>query len=70
MGWEERMSRSKNKIYYFNTETHESVWEKPENEEIVPLEADVSQPIKASHILIKHKDSRKPSSWRQVNFNG
>lgn len=26
--------------------------------------------IRASHLLVKHKDSRRPSSWREVCFNG
>ena len=68
MAWEERMSRSKNKIYYFNSETQQSVWEKPEGQEIIPLSVEAGQPIKASHILIKHKESRKPSSWLNVNY--
>jgi NIMA-interacting peptidyl-prolyl cis-trans isomerase 1 len=24
--------------------------------------------IRASHLLVKHRDSRRPSSWRQVGF--
>lgn len=25
--------------------------------------------IRASHLLVKHKDSRRPSSWREVRYN-
>ena len=24
--------------------------------------------IRASHLLVKHKDSRRPSSWREVRY--
>lgn len=59
------MSRSKNKVYYFNTDTSESVWEKPENVEITPLaEVPGGGKIRASHILVKHSDSRNPSNWK------
>jgi NIMA-interacting peptidyl-prolyl cis-trans isomerase 1 len=63
--WEERWSRSKNRIYYLNLETQQSQWEKPENVEIVKLQV---QQVRASHLLVKHKDSRKPSSWKEVLF--
>ncbi|KAJ3274122.1 Peptidyl-prolyl cis-trans isomerase NIMA-interacting protein 1 [Terramyces sp. JEL0728] len=59
------MSRTKNRLYYFNTETQESVWDKPEGAEIKPHEAGDSQTIRASHLLVKHKDSRNPSSWKE-----
>ncbi len=64
--WEEKMSRSKNRIYYFNNDTNESVWEKPEGVEVKPFKETVeSGQIRASHILVKHKDSRNPSSWKE-----
>jgi NIMA-interacting peptidyl-prolyl cis-trans isomerase 1 len=67
MAWEERMSRTKNRIYYFNTDTSESVWEKPEDVEITPLSAEPGGgTIRASHLLVKHNESRNPSSWKQV----
>lgn len=25
--------------------------------------------IRASHLLVKHKDSRRPSSWREVGYH-
>ncbi|KAI3384696.1 hypothetical protein SNEBB_000662 [Seison nebaliae] len=54
--WQTAISRSTGKRYFFNKETHVSQWEKPEGVEIT---------IKCSHILLKHKESRRPSSWRQ-----
>lgn len=54
--WREKVSRSTGKTYYYNVETGESKWEKPTS---------ASESVKASHILVKHRDSRRPSSWRQ-----
>lgn len=59
-GWEQRVSRSTGKTYYLNRTTGESQWEKPD-----PSEATSDPQVRASHILVKHKDSRRPSSWRQ-----
>jgi len=55
-GWEVRHSNSKNLPYYFNAETKESRWEFPSSTE---------GKIRAAHLLIKHKDSRRPKSQRQ-----
>eukprot|EP00051_Salpingoeca_urceolata_P010809 m.132859 g.132859 ORF g.132859 m.132859 type:complete len:188 (+) comp16865_c1_seq2:125-688(+) len=69
-GWEVRMSTSKNKPYYFCPATRKTTWERPT--EPAPTKAadagknsENSQQVKVSHILAKHKDSRRPSSWRQ-----
>jgi len=57
-GWISRVSKSKNRVYYYNTKTGESVWEKPVEKQEAPE-------VRASHLLVKHKDSRRPSSWKQ-----
>ncbi|TPX36534.1 hypothetical protein SmJEL517_g01375 [Synchytrium microbalum] len=70
----ERYSSSKSRLYYFNTETQTSQWEKPEGVEITP--AAVDQPkskaptyqVRASHLLVKHNQSRRPSSWKQATI--
>lgn len=53
-GWEERMSKSTGKPYYFNRATKTSQWEMPTDDQ-----------VRASHLLVKHTESRRPSSWKQ-----
>ncbi|KAG8722406.1 hypothetical protein FRC09_006301 [Ceratobasidium sp. 395] len=78
------MSNSKGVHYFFNTTTKESRWEPPEGlkeEEIRALpgaqyltsgdqETAGAPPgqMRASHLLVKHKDSRRPSSWKEANI--
>lgn len=59
-GWEQRVSRSTGRTYYLNKATGESQWEKPN-----PSEGCSTPQVRASHLLVKHRDSRRPSSWRQ-----
>jgi len=74
--WEIRFSRSKLIPYYYNTDTGASTWEPPENltdEQIKKLPgAEHLKPpsgqIRASHILVKHKDSRRPASWKEATI--
>jgi NIMA-interacting peptidyl-prolyl cis-trans isomerase 1 len=65
--YEERWSKSKQRVYYLNTETKESTWDKPEDGEIIPYKPDTTQ-IAASHLLVKHNGSRRPSSWKQAEI--
>lgn len=51
--WQERWSSSRNRKYYFNPTTGESLWDRPAQETVHCL-----------HILIKHAHSRRPSSHR------
>ncbi|GBP42419.1 Putative peptidyl-prolyl cis-trans isomerase dodo [Eumeta japonica] len=57
-GWETRTSRSTGMTYYLNLYTKKSQWERPE------APADPTE-VRCSHILVKHADSRRPSSWRE-----
>jgi NIMA-interacting peptidyl-prolyl cis-trans isomerase 1 len=74
------MSNSKNLPYYFNPDTKESRWEPPEGAESDKLKTYMAtyhshaikmmgnsseEKIRAAHLLVKHKDSRRPSSWRE-----
>jgi hypothetical protein len=83
-GWEIRMSVTKEIIYFYNTETKESMWTPPKDipveevkkfpgaekygEELKKLLDGEKDQVRASHLLIKHKDSRRPSSWKEVWF--
>lgn len=64
-GWEVRMSKSRGKPYYFNPDTKESSWEWPTSAGPEPAEEDQ---VRASHILVKHAKSRRPSSWKEVFY--
>ncbi|XP_072015967.1 uncharacterized protein [Amphiura filiformis] len=59
-GWEMRTSRSTGRDYYMNIYTKTSQWEVPT--EKAPKE------VKCSHLLVKHAESRRPSSWKTDNI--
>ena len=79
-----RHSNSKNLPYYFNSKTHESRWEPPEDADTEKLKVYMAQhhsasstrvdgsagegKIRAAHLLVKHRDSRRPSSWKEQNI--
>ncbi|KAK4464021.1 protein kinase ssp1 [Cladorrhinum samala] len=81
-GWEVRHSNSKNLPYYFNQAEKISRWEPPagaDTEKLKqymatyhtkPLVAEDSHPgkIRAAHLLVKHKDSRRPASWKEAQI--
>ena len=60
-GWIAKESRSSGKIYYYNTVTQESQWDMPE--EAATSDSEPSK-VRASHLLVKHNQSRRPSSWK------
>jgi NIMA-interacting peptidyl-prolyl cis-trans isomerase 1 len=57
-GWVMKTSKSTGKTYYFNLQTKESQWDKPDG-------GAEENKVRASHLLVKHDESRRPSSWRQ-----
>lgn len=70
------MSKSRHQPYFFNHETQESSWTAPAGlsaDELknLPggelLSGEQPQEIHCRHLLVKHKDSRRPSSWRDVS---
>lgn len=72
--WEIRHSKTRNLPYYYNLETKQSQWEAPSSESIIQNpgvahdeeeEDDDGEVIRACHILVKHKESRRPSSWKE-----
>ncbi|KAJ5591577.1 WW/Rsp5/WWP [Penicillium hispanicum] len=83
-GWEVRHSNSKNLPYYFNPATKESRWEPPSDTDTEKLKlymahnhTPTARPdvlgqgegkIRCSHLLVKHRESRRPSSWREAEI--
>ncbi|KAJ7109842.1 hypothetical protein C8R44DRAFT_800708 [Mycena epipterygia] len=71
--WEVRISKSRGGPYFFNTETKESSWTRPSelSEEQANALLSASQEskragqVRASHLLVKHSGSRRPSSWKE-----
>ncbi|XP_062304073.1 peptidyl-prolyl cis-trans isomerase NIMA-interacting 1 isoform X2 [Osmerus eperlanus] len=63
-GWEKRMSRSSSRVYYFNHITNASQWERPGAGE----GGGDPDKVRCSHLLVKHNQSRRPSSWREENI--
>lgn len=61
-GWEQRISRSRNIPYFVNKFTGETTWEMPTAPSVDNRPKD--EQVQCLHILKKHKDSRRPSSWR------
>lgn len=73
------MSGSRGVPYFFNQQTKQSSWEIPadltqEQVQALPGAADYlgggagGRPaqVRASHLLVKHSGSRRPSSWKEV----
>ncbi|XP_062892177.1 peptidyl-prolyl cis-trans isomerase NIMA-interacting 1 isoform X1 [Mobula hypostoma] len=51
------------RIYFFNHITNKSQWERPKaSGNCSSVEPDK---VRCSHLLVKHNQSRRPSSWRQ-----
>ncbi|KAL3870655.1 hypothetical protein ACJMK2_038702 [Sinanodonta woodiana] len=63
-GWERRVSRSTGKEFYLNIYTKESQWDKP----TMAAEQSAADTVQCSHLLVKHRESRRPSSWREENI--
>ncbi|GMM37598.1 peptidylprolyl isomerase [Saccharomycopsis crataegensis] len=73
-GWEIRKSKTHNRHYYFNPSTKQSVWDPPEGtntdqlkEYFSALKEEPTQ-VRAAHLLVKHNQSRNPSSWKNDNI--
>lgn len=77
-GWAIRISQTYNREYFLNQGTKESSWQPPFgsnidklNEYLVQFKKNGYKPlvgnngkIRASHLLVKHDESRKPKSWK------
>lgn len=54
--------------YYLNVYTKESQWDVPEKP-AEPAASTGPDQVQCSHLLVKHKDSRRPSSWREEHIS-
>lgn len=65
--------------YFYNTQTKASHWDPPEgltSQQIDNLpgaeyfiRSSEPEKVRASHLLVKHRGSRRPSSWKEVRNN-
>ncbi|KAF4517758.1 hypothetical protein B566_EDAN002963 [Ephemera danica] len=62
-GWEKRLSRSTGQHYYLNIYTKESQWDTP-TKPAEPVSSSGPEQVQCSHLLVKHRGSRRPASWR------
>lgn len=53
------------RVYYFNHITNASQWERPVGSGDGRGDPDK---VRCSHLLVKHNQSRRPSSWREENI--
>ena len=72
-GWRAKeSSRKAGTYYYINTVTNETQWEFPTEPASAPSSSSSStgssNKARASHLLVKHRGSRRPSSWREENI--
>jgi len=67
-GWEKKTSRSTGQEYYLNVYTKESQWEAPTEPAGGGAGGEGPSKVQASHLLVKHRDSRRPASWRDENI--
>lgn len=65
-GWQKRMSRTSGKPYYLNLFSKKSQWHAPSTPGwISPTHHENDWPkVRVAHVLIRHKDSRRPMTWR------
>lgn len=76
--WEVRFSNSRQRPYFYNDAQGTSIWEPPaglSDEEVLSLPGarenlhrKPEESVQASHLLIKHSGSRRPSSWKEVRL--
>lgn len=81
-GWLKKVSTSSGRTYYWNTHTKKPQWDRPtsaatgggavssNSSSNNSAKANKSGTTKAtaSHLLVKHRGSRRPSSWKEENI--
>ncbi|XP_047104282.1 peptidyl-prolyl cis-trans isomerase NIMA-interacting 1-like [Schistocerca piceifrons] len=66
-GWGKRLSKKYGQYYYYNKYTNESQWNPP-SRPAAPVPSSGPEEVECSHLLVKHNNSRRPSSWRKKNI--
>lgn len=70
--WEAKWSSSSKRAYFYKYNgpnvKFDSIWKSPPGTNKRKLNRYLKQRIVASHLLVKHNQSRRKSSWRQVKF--
>jgi peptidyl-prolyl cis-trans isomerase NIMA-interacting 1 len=75
-GWQEKVSSTTGRTYYWNTVTQKPQWERPsaaataandggDNGGAQQQKRNRVTKATASHLLVKHSGSRRPSSWKE-----
>ncbi|KAJ3406454.1 hypothetical protein HDV05_006004, partial [Chytridiales sp. JEL 0842] len=64
----EKWSNSRGRPYYFNPNTGQSVWDKPSTFTASTDPSGAPTQVRASHLLVKHAQSRRPASWKSPNI--
>lgn len=65
-GWQQRHSSSHNRPYYFNELTGVTQWDLPATSTTDDPAPSRGNKVHAYHLLVKHAQSRRPSSWREA----
>lgn len=60
-GWHKKVSRTNGQVYYHNPSTGESQWHHPSS---VSGGQTKKEKVRVRHLLVKHRDSRRPLNWR------
>jgi len=68
-GWSKHWSKTHQKPYYFHRATGKQLWTPPPKDvvkelEAVPSETGPVETCQALHILVKHQESRRKTSWK------
>ncbi|KAI0461200.1 hypothetical protein LJB42_001216 [Komagataella kurtzmanii] len=69
--WTIKISKTHQSEYFYNKETQQSSWEPPSGTNLEALGEYIKkrlhdpEQVRCAHLLVKHKNSRKPSSWKE-----